>query len=147
MPSKEWIVIAVLTATAGGCSDQRERDADAGAVKREARELAEALESYSAEHRDQAVEAAGQALADLDRELEDLRGRMADRWDQMDESARREAEKRLEDLKDEQAELAQRFHAMRDASGDAWARMREGFADAYGELREAWEDAEALLSD
>ena len=147
MRSRVGIVIVMLTVTAGGCSEQRAPEADADAVKREARELADALEAYSADQRDQAVEAAGQALADLDRELEDLRGRMADHWDQMDESARREAEKRLADLKNEQAELAQRFHAMRDASGDAWARMREGFADAYGELRAAWEDAEALLSD
>lgn len=139
--------LLVAAALLGGCSEEPERTADADAVKQEARELADALEAYSADQRDLAVEAAGQALADLERELDTLRTRMADRWEQMDDSARREAEKRLATLKDEQAELTQRFHAMRDASGDAWARLREGFADAYGELRDAWEDAEALLDE
>ena len=59
--------------------------------------------------------------------------------------ARQDARENLDRLEDEQARLAERFEALRDASGDAWARMSEGFSAAYDELRDAWQATEEDL--
>ncbi|MEQ8857942.1 MAG: hypothetical protein RIC56_04790 [Pseudomonadales bacterium] len=130
----------------GGCSEEP-KPADADDVKREARELAETLESYSADQKEQAVAEAQRALADLNGRVEDLKARISERWGAMDESARENAQENLDKLEAEQARLADRFAALRDASGDAWARLSEGFSAAYDELRDAWRESEQELAE
>ncbi len=149
MSQAKFPVIACVFGAAlllGGCAEEP-KPADAEDVKREARELAEALESFSAEQKDQAVAEAQQALAELNERVENLRARIAERWSEMDDAARRNAEQSLEKLEEEQGDLAERFEALRSASGDAWARLSEGFSDAYAELRDAWRQADDTLSE
>lgn len=128
----------------GGCAEAS-KPADAEDVKREARELADTLQSYTAEQKDQAVQEARKALVELNEQIDRVKARAAERWSEMDESTRRETEDNLEKLEEEQGRLAERFEALLSASGDAWARVREGFTEAYADLREAWREADEEL--
>lgn len=146
-PIKMFLTLSTVSATLllGGCTEEP-KPADADDVKREAREFADALGSYSAEQKDQAVAEAQQALTELNQRVDGLKARIAERWGEMDESARQSAGKNLETLEREQDQLADRFEALRGASGDAWARVSEGFSDAYAELREAWREADEAVA-
>jgi len=147
-PMKKRLLFCCYLAAAlalGACAEEEPEPADAEDVKREARELAETLQSFSADQKDQAVAEAQKAIAELNEEVARLRDRISERWGEMDESARASAEENLEQLEDEQAQLADRFEALREASGDAWARMSQGFSEAYDELRDAWREAEREL--
>jgi ABC-type phosphate transport system auxiliary subunit len=130
----------------GGCGDEP-KPADAEDVKREARDLADTLQSYTAEQKDQAVMEAREAMAELNEQIERVRARAAERWSDMDESARQKTEEHLEKLDEEQAQLTDRFEALRSTSGDAWARVRKGFSEAYAELRDAWRETDEALAE
>ena len=52
-------------------------------VKRETRELIKAIESYSAEQRDQAIQEIEIAVARLDQRIESLQSRIDNQWDDM----------------------------------------------------------------
>lgn len=139
---KSLIVTALCGAMfLGGCGEEPE-PTGAEDVQREARELADTLESYTAEQKDQAVSEAREALAELEERIARVKERLAERWSDMDESAQQNVEEKLDELEEEQAQLADRFEALRDASGTAWARVREAFVDAYADLREAWREAD-----
>jgi peptidoglycan hydrolase CwlO-like protein len=135
---------ALAALTLAGCEREPEA-ADADDVKRQARELAETLKSYSADQKEEALKEAGKALNDLNEGVEQLRERVSERWSEMDEATRRNARRELAQLEGEQAELIDRLEALRNASGDAWARVAQGFAAAYEELRDAWQETEADL--
>ncbi|MFU8817913.1 MAG: hypothetical protein ACNA7W_21400, partial [Pseudomonadales bacterium] len=62
---KRLLALPVLCAglLIGGCAEES-KPADSDDVKREARELADALRTYSAEQKEQAVEEARQAVAE-----------------------------------------------------------------------------------
>jgi hypothetical protein len=128
----------------GACS-REEEPADADDVREQAQELGETVESYSAAQRDEALENAQQALADLSERIEVLEARMRERWGDMDERARERAESDLETLEDQRSEAAEWFNRMKDGSSEAWGHLSAGFAEAVAALRKSWQEAEQDL--
>lgn len=124
-----------------GCSQESE-PADADDVREQARELGDTLESYSAAQRDEAIEKAQQALADLSERIDRLEARMRERWGDMDEQARERAESDLEALEDQRSQAAEWFERMKGGSSEAWGHLSEGFAEAFEALRKSWREAE-----
>ena len=108
-------------------------------VRREMRELGQALGRYGAEQRDRALERTRPALEDLDRRLEALEKSIVENWDEMSQAARERSRQAMRELRRQRVELAEKYGALKSSSAGAWEQMREGFLDAFSVLNEAWE--------
>ncbi|TVR00545.1 MAG: hypothetical protein EA399_04155 [Desulfovibrionales bacterium] len=108
-------------------------------VRREMRELAQALERYGAEQRDKALERSRPALEALDQRLKELEDALEKNWDEMSEAARERSRQALRELRRQRIALAEKYGALKSASEGAWEQLREGFLDAFTTLNEAWE--------
>ena len=111
-------------------------------VKKESRDLIQALKGYGAEQRDEAVGKAKEALDNLDRRVDALESKVDNRWDQMDKAARDQARARLNALRKQRTELAEWYGGWKQSSASAWGYMKKGFSDAYQTFSDAWEKAE-----
>lgn len=111
-------------------------------VKEETRDLVETLKGYSAERRDEAMQKSREALATLDRRIDDLETRIDRDWERMDQAARDKARTTLRELRKQRAEVAERFGRWKESSANAWEQMKKGFANAYQDLQKAREKAE-----
>lgn len=110
-------------------------------VKRETRELIKAIESYSAEQRDQAIQEIEVAIVRLDHRIDALQNRIDDQWEGMTAEAREKARSSLDDLQQQRKELAAWYSDLKNSSASAWADIRKGFSKAYRSINKAWEKA------
>ena len=110
-------------------------------VQGEVMDVIEALKGYSAEQRDEALESAKQAIAELDAQIAETERKLAKNWDSMSESARAQSEQTLRRLREGRNQLAEWYGGLKHSSGKAWGRVKEGFSAAYSSLREAWSAA------
>ncbi len=133
--------IAVLTLSLASSGLAFAAESDFSAVSQQAQELLDALGSYSAAQRDEAVEATRTTLNDVDRSIDSLEKTMQERWSSMDAAAREQASANMRALRKERRELAEWYGGMKHSSGEAWEEMKAGFADAYESMSEAWNDA------
>jgi hypothetical protein len=111
-------------------------------VKQELAEAGRAIQGYSAEQRDKAIERVGSALVTLDARIEALQDRIDTNWDQLSESTRLQTRETLTALRQRRNEVAEWYGGLKYSSSNAWDRMKEGFSDAYTALRESWVEAE-----
>jgi len=111
-------------------------------VKKETKDLLQALKSYTIEQRDEALQKSRDALGDLDRKIDELETRIAEDWDKMDKAARDNARASLKALREKRTEAAEWYGSLKSSSKEAWANMKKGFSDAYRELQDAWEEYE-----
>ena len=81
------ILALLLGVAVAGISAAAEDPDSAAEVKRETSELLQALKSYGAEQRDEALQKSRAALDRLDRRIEALETRMLEQWDEMDETS------------------------------------------------------------
>lgn len=130
--SSAWIVLAQND---GYSPDEAALDE----VRREMRELGQALGRYGAEQRDKALERSRPALEDLDRRLDALEKSIENNWDEMSQAARERSRQAMRELRRQRVELAEKYGALKSSSAGAWEQMREGFLDAFSVLNEAWE--------
>jgi hypothetical protein len=123
-----------------------EETADSGKslqeVKQELAEAGRAIQNYSAAQRDKAVEQGQVALATLDAQIDELQTRLDEQWDQLSQSARRQARATLATLQQQRNEVAEWYGGMKYSSSNAWDEMKQGFSNAYSALRESWIEAE-----
>lgn len=110
-------------------------------LQEDARELMAKIGDYSAEQRDEAIEATQRALDKMDAGIEEMEHKMREQWDSMDAAARKQSWESMATLRRERTELAEWYGAMKNSSAGAWDEMREGFADAFESLGEAWDRA------
>lgn len=115
-------------------------------IKRETSELLQALKSYSAEQRDEAVEQARSALDKLDNRIETLENHVREHWNEMDQSARDKASASLQVLRDQRTLVAEWYGGMKRSSSSAWEHVKQGFSSAYESLHEAWKKSEQEFS-
>ncbi len=140
-PARIAALVLAAPLLLGACGGESE-PADAEDVKQEARELGETLESYTAAQRDEALEKAQAALADLTERIDALEQEARERWADMDEQARERTEEDLESLEAQRSKAAEWFERMKDGSGEAWEHLSQGFADAMAALRASWQEAQ-----
>ncbi|QBQ54356.1 hypothetical protein [Nitrosococcus wardiae] len=114
-------------------------------VEREVEEAAQALKTYSAEQRDEAVKEVKGALEDLDARIDRLEAKIKEQWDQMKPAARQKARATLETLRQQRYKVAAWSERLKQSSAEAWEEMKKGFSKAYTTLLESWEEAEQEL--
>ena len=88
--SRFTIALALLASLglASAQAAEEQKETSAADIKRESAELLQALKSYGAEQRDEALEKSSAALENLDRRIEALETRMLEQWEEMDEATR-----------------------------------------------------------
>ena len=111
-------------------------------VKQETQDLLQAIGSYTADKRDEAVQKAKDGLNKLDKRIDTLEARVDKNWDKMNEAARKQARENLKALRKQRNEVAEWYGSMKASSANAWEHMKKGFSDAYKALQDAWEKSE-----
>ena len=144
------ILALILSAAAGlaasGVSIAATESASAEQIRQETVQLLQALESYGAEQRDEALARSRAALENIDRRIETLESKMLDQWGDMDQATREQARASLQALREQRTRVAEWYGSMKSSSVSAWGHIKEGFSKAYRSLQEAWEKSEREFS-
>jgi chromosome segregation ATPase len=107
-------------------------------VKQEAQDLISKIKGYTAAQRDEAIKQTEQALKILDNRIDTLETDIYSRWDQMDKTAREEAQAGLKELRKQRIELAEWYGSLKNSSLSVWEQMKNGFSNAYKSIIDAW---------
>ena len=111
-------------------------------VKKETKDLIQAVKGYTADQRDDAIRKTKAALNDLDQRIDALETRIDNDWDKMDKAAREKARASLRVLRKHRNQVAEWYGSLKNSSADAWGHVKKGFSDAYKALYDAWEKSE-----
>jgi TolA-binding protein len=111
-------------------------------MKQEVVDAGHAIKDYSVQERDKAVEKVKTALDDMDARIDRLETKMQEKWNQMDQSARRKAEEALKELRRRRNQVAEWYGGLKYSSSKTWDHMKKGFSDSYDALRGTWEKTE-----
>lgn len=117
--------------------------ARAARLKRDLDQKVEAIRTYSAERRVEAMANAKRAAEDLDRQMQTLQQQMDQRWGRMSEAARARGQATMADLRKRRYVLAEWMGGLRHGSTAAWDEVRSGFVKSYHELADALRRARA----
>ena len=109
-------------------------------VQQETEDLMQTIGSYTADKKDEAVEAAQESMNKIDQRLDALEAEVDQHFDQMSDAAREEARESMKMLRDKRNQLAEWYGSMKASSADSWENMKDGFAGAYQDLAQAWEE-------
>ena len=134
-----FMLIAMLVITPLCYAESSEEKTSIEEVKQETQDLIQALETYTADQRDEAVQRAKTALHNLDARIDSLEKRIDDNWDQMNKAAREKARATMKALRKQRNKVAEWYGGLKASSADAWEHMKKGFSDAYKALGDAWE--------
>jgi hypothetical protein len=115
-------------------------------VKKQTRDLLQAIDSYTADKRDEAVQKAKDGLKQLDKRIYALEARVDKNWDKMNDAARTEARENLKALHKQRNQVAEWYGSMQTSSADAWDHMKKGFSDAYKDIAGALEKSKKEFS-
>jgi len=141
--SAVMVVLVALLGTPSLCYAETTADKTSAAeVKQEARELLQALKSYTVEQREEALRNTSAALANLDRQIEALERRIDKDWDNLDQVAREKARASLKELHRQRTQVAERYGSLKSSSDEAWGHVKKGFSEAFSVLQEAWQKSE-----
>jgi len=111
-------------------------------IKKETRDLLQALNSYSVDQRDKAIRKTKAALDNLDKRIDKMEVRLSERWDEMDRVTREKARSSLRELREKRTQAAEWYGSLKHSTADAWEHMKKGLSEAYSSLNDAWERAE-----
>jgi len=100
---------------------------------------AEAIKGYSVDQRDEALKKAKAVLGDLDACIEPLESQLNEKWDQMDQSARKKAMATLATLRKQRNDVAECYGGLKHSSSKAWEDVKESFLKSYQELRSTFD--------
>ena len=116
-------------------------------IQQETRELLQALKTYSAAQRDEAMQKIKTAQKNLDRRIKTLEQSVVKNWDVMDQAAREKSNASLQALRQQRTRVAELYGSLKSSSTGAWGHIKEGFSSAYGALHNAWEKTEKEFAD
>jgi predicted nucleic acid-binding Zn-ribbon protein len=115
------------------------------AVQEEANDLRNALARFSVDQQEEAQQEIDAAMGRVEQRFTAIETRIENRWDNLSETARMEADKQLDRLRRQKTEFAAAYSDVASDSETAWERLQDGFADAYAELDNAFSEAEREL--
>jgi hypothetical protein len=98
-------------------------------VRKEVRDAVDAIKSYSADKRDEAVKRAKSALDDFDA-----------RMDKLEQKAKEKQEKAVARLKERRKQVAKRYEEMKQATKEKWEKAKSRFLKSYQEMEEEYEE-------
>jgi len=111
-------------------------------VKKESKDLLQALQGYGAAQRDEATARINATLDHLDQRIVALEAKISSNNDKMDAAAREKSQANLTELRRERAEVAKWYGNLKSSSVDAWEQSKKVFSDAYKNFNDAWEKSE-----
>ena len=111
-------------------------------IKDETVDVSQTIKNYTIKQRDEAVKNAKAALIVLDARIDRMENQLYKKWNQMDESARKEARATMQSLRKQRNEVAEWYGSLKHSSVAAWRDVKKGFSDSYRELRNAFVRAE-----
>ena len=135
------VVILIFMATACFAAQPANETATIKDVEKEVGEAAETIKVYSVEQREEAVKNMKSVLDEMDADIDRLEERVSNKWDQMNEAARRDAQATLKALRKKRNQVAEWYGGLKHSSDRAWVHMKEGFSEAYSSLYDAWQKA------
>lgn len=148
-----WMFIALLGITLIGVTDSSadkkvvsEDNTSVKEVKKETQDLIQALDNYTAEQRDEALERIKTALDELDKRIDTLETHVDNNWDQMNKAAREKSRANLKELRKQRTKVFEVYSRLKTSSADAWEDVKKGFSDAYKKLSNTWEKSEKEFS-
>jgi predicted nucleic acid-binding Zn-ribbon protein len=112
-------------------------------VKEKVAEAAEAIGNYSVDQRDEATKKAKVMLDDLDARIDTMETRLNEKWDQMDQLARKKATATLTALRKQRNEIAEWYGGLKHSSSNAWEDVKKGFLKSYHELRNIFDKVQS----
>ncbi|MDA3821174.1 MAG: hypothetical protein PF450_00990 [Bacteroidales bacterium] len=141
-----WMLTAMIVITLIGCTDSSENKkaisedkTSINEVKQEMQDFIQALGTYTANQRDEAIESTKTALDELDKRIDALETRIDNNWDQMNKVAQEKARANLKALRKQRTEVGVWYSKLETSSANAWEHTKKGFSDAYKNLSDAWE--------
>jgi len=147
-------LLTALFIAAGPAGAAGEDDASAQSqesfetLKQKWNETMDALGSYTAEQREQALKSGRETLDAMDERLEMMETWTKQHWDTMSEETRDERTAMLKEMREQRNNVAEWFGGMKHSSADAWDSAKQGFIKSYGELQKAYGNAvDAFQSD
>ena len=163
-PALRWLAAALLLAAGGVFAADHGHDGSGNAatdgmtgavddratvqeLQREWDQAIEALKTYSATQREEALARAERLLESMDVRIDRLEATAADEWSQLSEGLSERRKETMQSLREQRRELAAWYGGMRHSSALAWEEVREGFVEAYGSLSESFTDALAAFRD
>lgn len=139
--SSTFVLIALAVAAPMAFAETGSETATVEDIRKETRDLLEALKVYGADQREEAIKASREALAALDRRIDALEAGIDSQWDEMDKEARENYRATLKALHKQRIRLAEWYGGWKSSSASAWEHMKKGFSDAYRALSDSWEEA------
>lgn len=138
-----FLLATASTGFAGAArADAHAKDTSAGDVKAQVEEAARAVESYTADQRDEAVRKVRSALDAVDARMDVLRDRLEAEGETMSAAAKRQTRAALRELREQREKVAEWYGALKHSSTSAWEHVKHGFADAYRSLLDSLAKAE-----
>tara|TARA_R110000851_G_scaffold129525_3_gene262413 strand:- start:54101 stop:54556 length:456 start_codon:yes stop_codon:yes gene_type:complete len=136
------ILVGILGVTPLGYAQTENANTSLEEVKKETQDLLAAIDSYTADKRDEAVIKAKEGLNKLDKRIDTLEAAIDQNWDNMSEAARNEARENLKTVRKQRNQVAQWYGSMKTSSANSWDQMKKGFLDSYKALEDAWRKSE-----
>ncbi|MBJ6981658.1 hypothetical protein [Luteimonas sp. MC1572] len=108
--------------------------AEEGRMRSEIDRSVDAIRTFSAERRAEALANARRGAEELDRQIQRLDAQLARDRERMGQSARTRAEATMADLRQRRNTLAEWYGGLRHAAAASWSEVRSGFVKTYHEL-------------
>lgn len=134
-------VFIALSTTTAISADPPSENGTKKTAGQEVREAVEAIKSYSAEQRDEAVIKGKAVLDNLDVRIAQMKSKINQNWDRMDASARKKATASLEAIQKHRAEAARWYDSLKQSSAGAWEGVKKGFVESSQALQDSFDRA------
>jgi len=106
------------------------------------KELKEAMENYSADRKEDTVNAMKKALETMDHQIAQLGDKIKKDWKEMEPEAREKANQAMENLRRQREKMAKYMDELKDSSTEAWNKLKEDFMKSYDEFKDELEDTD-----
>lgn len=133
------LLIALMTMTLTPFSVAADKEASFEAVKKESQQLIQSLKSYSAQQKEEAVQATKSALDQIDTRIERLEENVRRNWSAMDAATQKQTRESLKTLRQQRNKVSEWYGSLKNSSAESWEHMKQGFAEAYQSVNQAWQ--------
>lgn len=141
------LTLVLALGMSGNLYAESSDDPSVESLKKETRELGQALKEFGADQRAEAEASIESTLEALDKRIETLQQELDQNWDDMSDKARERSKKSLESLREQRERVQNWYDELQASSASAWERAKKGFSDAYEALSRQWNDTERNLTD
>lgn len=98
----------------------------------------EGMAEYTAEQRDEAVEAGREAASAIDARIDQMQAWVSKNWDKLSEEAREDRQQIIADLRRQRSDLSEWTGAMKHSTAESWEEVKQGFVNAYEAIGDSY---------